>query len=366
LLKLAQSEPVLLLEGATPVLIDEWQTAPILWDAIRAEVDDRNKPGQFILTGSSVPRDIDTMHTGTGRIARLTMYPMSLFESNESSGEISLSKLFDTVKVKRSAESALSLKDLAFAICRGGWPSTLNIQREDAHLVAKDYLNSLCESDVSRVDGIEKKPSRVKAVIKSYSRNISTLASNKTILEDVKSNDVSIAESTLYSYLNALSRLFVIEDVQAWNPAIRSKTVIRASNKKGFVDPSLAAASLGLTYKTMLDDLETFGFLFESLCIRDLRVYVAPLNGRVSYYRDRLGLECDAVLNLDDGRYGLVEIKLGEKEVDSAAANLVKLQSLIEENGLKSPQFSMILTGGRRSYLRPDGVLVVPIGCLGA
>lgn len=212
LLKLAQAEPILLLEGATPVLIDEWQMAPVLWDAIRAEVDERNEPGQFILTGSSVTTDIDTMHTGTGRIARLTMRPMSLFESEESSGEISVAKLFDLKKVPRSAESALGLRDLAFVISRGGWPSALKTPKNDAHLIAKDYLKSLCESDVSRVDGVEKNPSRVQSVLRSYSRNISTLAANKTILDDVKANDVSISESTLYQYVNALSRLFVIEN----------------------------------------------------------------------------------------------------------------------------------------------------------
>jgi predicted AAA+ superfamily ATPase len=364
-LKIAETEPINLLEGPTPLLLDEWQMAPILWDTVRAEVDERGKTGQFVLTGSSVPPSTDQMHTGTGRIARLMMRPMSLLESNESTGQVSLKNLFDSKKIPNSPESKLSIKDLGFAICRGGWPSALKVDRDHSHLIARDYLNSVCEADISRMDGVEKKPSRVKAVLRSYARNISTLATNKTILDDVRANDVGIAESTLYSYLNALSRLFIIDDVKAWSPAIRSKSVIRASNKKSLVDPSLAAAALGITYQNMFDDMQTFGLMFESLCMRDLRVYAQALGGQVFYYHDRYGLECDAVICLDDGRYGLVEIKLGEKEVDLAAEHLLKIRQLTLEAGMNPPKILMILTGGKRCYHRKDGIIVVPIGCLG-
>lgn len=363
-LKLADIDPNILLKGENPRLIDEWQMAPVLWDAVRAEVDERNEEGLFILTGSTIPNDDATMHTGTGRIARLLMRPLSLFESLESNGKISLFDLFSNTCEIDGIRSQLTIEGIAFAICRGGWPSSIGKSERSALLIIADYLNSLCESDVSRVDGVEKNPKKVKSIIRSYSRNISSLVSNTTILKDVRANDTQISEPTMYSYFNALTRLYVIEDVLAWNPSIRSKTVIRSSNKKMFIDPSLAAASLVLTPNSLLDDLNTFGFLFEALCIRDLRIYSQELGGGIYYYHDRYGLECDAVIRLNDGRYALVEIKLGSKEIDEGAAHLIKIEQLLTEHKMKKPSFLMILTGNKIAYTRKDGVMVVPIGCL--
>lgn len=363
-IKLAEINPKALLDGKNPRLIDEWQLVPILWNAIRAEVDERNKEGLFILTGSTTLKNDDTMHSGTGRIARLLMRPMSLYESLDSNGKISLSELFkQNIEIDGIASSA-SIEDISKYICRGGWPSTLGKSEKSSQLIAEDYVNSICESDASSVDGFEKNPNRVRAVLRSYSRNISTLATNKTILNDIEANDMQISEPTLYSYLNALNRLFVIEDIPAWSPSIRSKTVIRSSNKKGIVDPSLATASLGITPGNIFDDMKTFGFLFESLCLRDLRIYSQELGGKVYYYRDRYGLECDAVIRLNNGKYCLIEIKLGNTDIDKGADNLTKLKNLLIENGKKPPQFLAVVTGGNIAYTRADGVNVIPISCL--
>ncbi|MBN1622812.1 MAG: ATP-binding protein [Clostridia bacterium] len=363
-LKLAEINPMALLDGKNPRLIDEWQLAPILWNAIRAEVDDRNKEGLFILTGSTTLKNDDTMHSGTGRIARLLMRPMSLYESLNSSGQISLSELFKQNTEIDGITTSISIEDISKYICRGGWPSTIGKSDKSSQLIAEDYVNSICESEASSVDGFEKNPNRVRAVLRSYSRNISTLATNRTILNDIAANDMQISEPTLYSYLNALNRLFVIEDIPAWSPSIRSKTVIRSSNKKGIVDPSLAAASLGITPGNIFDDMKTFGFLFESLCIRDLRIYSQEIGGKVYYYRDRYGLECDAVIRLNDGKYCLIEIKLGNTDIDKGAENLTKLRNLLIENGKKPPQFLAVVSGGNLAYTRADGVKVIPITCL--
>lgn len=363
-IKLAEINPKALLDGKTPRLIDEWQLAPILWNAIRAEVDERNKEGLFILTGSTTLKNDDTMHSGTGRIARLLMRPMSLYESLDSSGQISLSNLFKQNTEIDGITTSTSIEDISKYICRGGWPSTIGKSEKSSQLIAEDYVNSICESEASSVDGFEKNPNRVRAVLRSYSRNISTLATNRTILNDIAANDMQISEPTLYSYLNALNRLFVIEDIPAWSPSIRSKTVIRSSNKKGIVDPSLAAASLGITPGNIFDDMKTFGFLFESLCIRDLRIYSQEIGGKVYYYRDRYGLECDAVIRLNDGKYCLIEIKLGNTDIDKGAENLTKLSNLLMENGKKPPQFLAVVSGGNIAYTRADGVKVIPISCL--
>ncbi|HPJ20899.1 MAG TPA: DUF4143 domain-containing protein [Clostridia bacterium] len=363
-IKLAEINPKALLDGKTPRLIDEWQLAPILWNAIRAEVDERNKEGLFILTGSTTLKNDDTMHSGTGRIARLLMRPMSLYESLDSSGQISLSDLFKQNTEIDGITTSTSIEDISKYICRGGWPSTIGKSEKSSQLIAEDYVNSICESEASSVDGFEKNPNRVRAVLRSYSRNISTLATNRTILNDIAANDMQISEPTLYSYLNALNRLFVIEDIPAWSPSIRSKTVIRSSNKKGIVDPSLAAASLGITPGNIFDDMKTFGFLFESLCIRDLRIYSQEIGGKVYYYRDRYGLECDAVIRLNDGKYCLIEIKLGNTDIDKGAENLTKLSNLLMENGKKPPQFLAVVSGGNIAYTRADGVKVIPISCL--
>jgi len=362
-LQMANFMPSRLLEGKTPRLIDEWQVAPNLWDAVRNAVDLRGKEGQFILTGSTIVNDDSIMHSGTGRIAQLNMSTMSLFESRESNGSVSLAALFNKEKL-HDGISSLSVEDLAFAICRGGWPAAISKKRSAALLIAQSYVDAICNTDASSVDGSSKNPDRVRSLLRSYSRNISTLATNSSILKDIRQNDIGINETTMYKYISALKQLYVIQELPAWNPAIRSATAMRSANKKGFSDPSIAAASLGLGPDQLLDDLDTFGFFFESLCMRDLSVYSSALGGRISYYHDRYGLECDIVLHLRDGRYGLIEVKLGSKEVEEGVSHLLKLNGLIEENKMKLPSFCMVLTGGEFAYQRDDGVYVIPIGCL--
>jgi len=368
----AETKPSLLLQGENPRLIDEWQMAPVLWDAVRNAVDERGEEGLFILTGSTTVDDKSIMHSGTGRISRMVMYPMSLFESKESNGKISLKELFmDSDYDIDGVTSGLSIENLVFAACRGGWPSSLRKKTEKAKLYeAQNYIANICESDASTVDGVKRSPERVKAVLQSYARNISTLAADKTILEDVSSNYMDVSESTLFSYLNALERLYVIEDIPAWCPRIRSATAMRSSKKKGFSDPSIAAASLALSPETLLQDFNTFGFIFECLCFRDLKVYSQALGGRVSYYHDRYGLEADCVLHLDDGRYALIEFKLGNKGIEDGAAHLTQLKTLIKKANeekrarLREPDLLIVITGGEMAYTRNDGVKIIPIGCL--
>jgi len=362
--RLADFLPSRLLEGETPRLIDEWQTAPVLWDAVRTAVDERGEAGQFILTGSTVVDDGATMHTGTGRIATLSMYPMSLFESKESNGSVSLKALFAGAATFEEVRSPMTVSALARAVCRGGWPASLEKSPAAALPIARSYVDSICESDASRVDGVSRRPQRVRALLRSYARNLSTLATNTTILSDVKANDEEMTEPTLYSYLAALRRLYVIDDVPAWSPSIRSARTMRATSKKEFVDPSIATAALGLSPDALLSDPATFGFVFECLCIRDLRVLSTAVGGSVSYYHDRSGLECDAVLHRADGAFALIEMKLGGREIEEGAAHLLRLASLLQESGRKAPAFLMVLTGGEYGYRRPDGVLVVPVGCL--
>lgn len=363
-LKMADFMPSKLLEGETPRLIDEWQMAPVLWDAIRTAVDNRNEEGQFILTGSNVVDDDLIMHTGTGRIASLKMYPMSLFESKESNGTVSFKALIHAPDHFKGAHSELSVNELAYVICRGGWPASIKKKKATSLLIAKSYVDSICESDASRVDGVSRKPHRLRALLRSYARNISTLAANTTILADANANDVEMNETTMYSYLAALRQLFVIDDVPAWSPSIRSASAIRSSSKKGFSDPSIAAAAMGLSPEALLNDFNTFGFIFDCLCIRDLRVYSTAFGGTVSYYHDRYGLECDAVVHLDDGTYALVEMKLGSKEIEEGAKHLLELADLVKEHNMKTPSLLMILTGGEFAYQREDGVFIIPIGCL--
>jgi len=374
-LKMASTSPSYLLRGETPRLIDEWQDAKILWDAVRFAVDRNTQKGQFILTGSvSVDEeyenkngevsDIDRMmHTGTGRITRLRMRPMSLFESGESNGEISLSSLFEG-KTDIASESSLTIDDLAFVICRGGWPVSLSTEGEDALEVAKDYVEAICERDISAVDHTRKDPDRAKQLLRSLSRNISTLTTNKTIMGDIIANDHTISDKTLDVYLTALRRLFVIEDIKAWQPSLRSRTGIRTSDKRQFIDPSIAVAALNIGPKAILDDFEYFGFLFESLCARDLRVYVEPLRGTIRHYHDNKNLEADLIITLADGRWAAVEVKLGSKEIEEGAEHLKKLADDIDTSRFPEPSFLMVLTGGQMAYRREDGVLVVPIGCL--
>lgn len=359
----ADTKPSLLLNGETPKLIDEWQMAPVLWDAVRFEVDKRNKPGQFILTGSAIPSDNLVAHTGTGRISRLLMRPMSLWESGDSNGSISLKELFDK-NTDISATSNLSIEKIAFLICRGGWPASVSQKNESALKMATNYVESVINMDVQRVDGVEKKPERVRMLLRSLARNISTMVSGQTIMADMESNDIGISEKTLSSYLNALRRIFVIEDTPAWIPSLRSKTAIRTSPKRNFVDPSIATAVMRTNPSGLLNDFETFGFMFESLCTRDMRIYAQANDGAVFHYRDKNDLESDMIISLRDGRWAPIEVKLGNKQIDEAAKNLLSLQSKINTEKMGKPSFLMVVTGGEFAYTRDDGVLVVPIGCL--
>lgn len=364
-LKAADIKPSLLLKGDTPRLLDEWQTAPVLWDAVRFMVDQRGKSGQFILTGSAVPRDNVVQHTGTGRISRLLMRPMSLYESMESNGSVSLKALFDG-ETEIDNFSTLTIEQIAFAIVRGGWPASIGKSEKIALRHAIDYVEAIINTDVSRVDGIEKNPVRVRALLRSLSRNISTVATIRTIHNDITMGDAdgSISEKTISQYLGALDRIFVTENLPAWNPALRSKTAIRTSPKRQFVDPSIAAAVMRLTPSRLLDDFNYFGFLFESLCDRDLRIYAEAIDGQVFHYRDGSGLETDAVIALNDGRWAAVEVKLGSKEIEEAAVHLLELKNKVNTEKMREPSFLMILTGTEIAYRRDDGVYVVPLGCL--
>lgn len=364
--QMARVRPSNLLEGEVPHLIDEWQIAPNIWNAVRYEVDKRGDFGQFILTGSSVPAKLDeSMHTGTGRIIRMRMRPMSLFESKDSSGQVSLKDVFDGKEI--FATDNHTIDDIAFLICRGGWPSALERTEKVALRQAFDYYDGVVNDDISRVDDIKRNPERTKRLMKSYSRNIATQAALETIREDVISNDIeTFDKETLYSYLRSLIKIFVIEDSPAWNPNLRSKTAIRTSDTRYFVDPSIAVASLGLGPSDLVNNLEYMGLIFENLCVRDLRVYADALDGSVYHYRDKTGLECDAVVHLRNGNYGLIEIKLGgDSLIDEGAKSLIKLANKIDTNKMKAPSFLMVLCGvAPFAYKREDGVLVVPISCL--
>lgn len=366
-ISLVDLDPNLLLTGATPRLIDEWQIAPKLWDAVRFEVDHRGEEGQFILTGSAVPANMnEVVHTGTGRFAWLTMRPMSLYESGESNGSVSLADLFSG-SAKVSDISELSLEDVAYLCCRGGWPRSIFMDRDIALEQAYDYFDAVVNSDISRVDNVNRNPERAKNLMKSYARNIGSQASNETLRNDMINNDsFSLDTDTVLSYVNALKKIFVVEESPAWNPNLRSKTAMRTSETRYFVDPSIAVASLGLGPNDLINDLNTFGLVFETLCVRDLRVYAESINGSVYHYRDASDLECDAVIHLRNGSYGLIEIKLGgDKLVNESAANLVKMSNKIDTDKMNSPSFLMVLTAtGKYAYQREDGVYVVPIGCL--
>lgn len=368
-LQVAENMPSKLLIGDNPRLFDEWQDAPKIWGAIRKSIDDRNETGLYILTGSS-SKDVDTPHTGTTRISTLKMYPMSLYESGESSGEISLIDLFNTKQLDY-VESKLSIDDLIFAICRGGWPrSLLNKTPESKLEIANDIFYQTCNRDISKIDGVKRNPLWAEKILKSYSRNICTLAETKTIFGDVTST-TEMTKPTYYDYVQALEKLYIIEDVPAWCPSIRSKDAIRASNKRNLIDPSIAVAALGVTPDYFNTDFKTLGFLFESLCIRDLKIYSSKMNGQMSYYHDRYGLEADGVLHLKDGRYALLEFKLGTREIDEGAKHLCEIERLIKEYNkketqcpLKEPDLKIVITGSQYGYKREDGVFVIPIACL--
>lgn len=363
-LTLAELDPKLLLQGETPRLIDEWQLAPNLWDAVRFEVDRRGEFNQFILTGSSLPFENPNFHSGTGRIAHLTMRPLSTWESNDSNGNVSLGLLFNG-EAKVAAKTEMNIQDVAFLICRGGWPVAINQPEKIALTQAFDYVDSVISSDVSISDGIHKDPQRVARLLRSYSRFISSDAKATNIQEDMIANEVdALSLPTLYTYINALRNIFVIEDLPAWNPNLRSKTAVRTSDTRHFVDPSIAVSSLGLGPADLINDLNTMGLLFESMIVRDLRVYADALDGKLYKFRQKDGLECDAVLHLRNGSYGLIEVKLGGSEIDKAAKNLLTLKDRIDTTRMKAPAFLMVIVATGYAYTRTDGVHVVPVGCL--
>ena len=368
----AKIMPSNLLEGENPRLIDEWQIAPNLWDAVRVSVDRRGEDGLYILTGSNSIDKTEIMHTGTGRIDTLVMYPMSLYESGESNGKVSLKSLFTNPDcLADGCVSELTINELIFATCRGGWPSSLYKKSDKAKLlVARSYFDSLCREDISNVDGVKRDETTTRLLLRSYARNISTMVSNKTIIKDVNAN-AELSDTTFYDYVKVLKKLYLIQDVEAWCPAIRSKSAIQATDKREFVDPSLVVAALGLEPEYFNLDLKTFGFIFETLCIRDLKIYSAALGGRVSYYHDRYGLEADCVLHLRDGRYALIEFKLGSADIDDGAKHLIELENLIKAYNekesqckLRLPSLKIVITGTQYGYKREDGVYVAPIGCL--
>jgi len=360
----ARVNPSAVLAGDVPRLIDEWQMAPSLWDAVRSEVDRRQDMGQFILTGSSVPQDDGYRHSGVGRITEVRMRTMSLYESGDSDGRVSLKGLFDGT-ADASGPSPHSMEDVAFLIVRGGWPRGIKIDPEYAQDIVENYYNATIGVDVFRVDGRKKDISAVDRLMRSYSRNISTTATMKTIIDDVKTPDQSVSPSTVESYADALRRLYVIEDVPAWSPSVRSRDSLRLSPKRHLTDPSLAAAALALDPGRLISDLNTMGFMFESLCVRDLRVYSQLMNGTVHHYRDAAGLEVDSVVQLRDGRWGLIEMKLGAGGVEGALTNLTGLKDLAESSGYGSSSFMMVLTAAGFVSRTEEGVWVVPIGCLG-
>lgn len=370
LLAVADVAPSKLLIGDKPRLFDEWQDAPKLWGAIRKSVDDLGENGLYILTGSS-SRDVYKPHTGTLRISQLKMLPMSLYESGESNGAISLIDLFNNPDTFTECISDLDIDGLIFAICRGGWPKALMNKTERSQLeVARDLYRQTYSIDISNIDGVKRNPRLAQAILQSYSRNLCTLATTKTILGDVNSN-FNITQPTFDAYVQALEKLFIIEDVEAWRPAIRSKTAIRSSKKRNFIDPSLAVAAMGIVPEFFNTDYKTLGFLFESLCIRDLKVYSSAFDGSINYYRDRYGLEADCVLHLNDGRYALIEFKLGNSEIDDGAKHLIEIEDLINEYNktekqcrMRLPDLKIVITGTKYGYRREDGVFVIPIGCL--
>lgn len=364
----ADINPSKLLEGDIPRLIDEWQIAPKLWDAVRFEVDHRKGMGQFILTGSAVPPDDDEIfHTGTGRFAWIKMRPMSLFESGESSGEISLKAMFDQPEQILAENKIDDIDKLAFLICRGGWPGAIDMEDEIALDQAFDYYDAIVNTDISRVDNVKRDSERAKRLMKSYARHQGTQTAYTVLRDDILANDAeNLTEDTVYSYTKALRKIFVIEDMPAWNPNLRSKTAIRTSDTRYFTDPSIATASLGLGPNDLVKDLNTMGLFFETMCIRDLRVYAESIDGEVYHYRDKTGLECDAVIHLRNGSFGLIEIKLGgDHLIEEGAENLKKFSKKIDTSKMKAPSFMMVLTGtGKYAYRREDGVYVVPVGCL--
>lgn len=364
-IRLAELSPSRLLHGKTPRLIDEWQLAPKLWDAVRFEVDKRDEFNQFILTGSAVPADLkEITHTGTGRISRMLMRPMSLFESQESNGSVSLAELFSS-KTNIDGENTIDIDELAFLICRGGWPKAIGLKQYIGLSQAIDYYDAVVNSDISRVDNIERNPERAKRLLRAYARSIGTQTKLTSLSDDVNEDNNLGTNPTIYNYINALQKIFVIEDSHAWNPNLRSKAAIRTTDTRYFTDSSIAAAALGLGPNDLIDDIKTMGFFFENLCIRDLRVYADSLDGTIYHYRDKNGLECDAVIHLRNGAYGLIEIKLGgDKAIEEGKYTLNKLAENIDYNLMKKPSFKMVITGTEKYAYKDGDTFIVPIGCL--
>jgi len=363
-LKLASLKPSELLEGETPRLVDEWQDAPVLWNAVRFTVDQRKRRGQFMLTGSVVPKMVKNMHSGAGRFSRLTMRTMSLFESNESTGDISLTDLFNG-KTGMIGTSKLTLDDVAYLLLRGGWPET--VKGKNVAVVMQtvfDYVEAVINDDMSRVDGKKRKPARVRSLLRSVARHISLPVNNSTILKDLTANDEVISDKTIADYLNALKKLYVIDDLPIWSVTMRSKTAMRTTPKRHLTDPSIAGVLLGANREKLFNDLNTFGLLFESMAIRDLRVYADSLNGNVFYYRDKLGYEVDAIIELSDGRWGAVEIKLGGNEEEKTAKKLLKFKKNVNTEKMGTPSFLAIVTATQTAYQRDDDVWIIPLGCL--
>lgn len=369
LLAVANTMPSKLLIGDNPRLFDEWQDAPKIWGAIRKSVDDRGENGLYILTGSS-SQSVDTPHTGTMRISTMAMLPMSLYESQESNGSVSLEELFCNPENFDGCISDMSIDDIIFAICRGGWPASINTTKKYQLEIAKDLFIQTYKTDISNIDKVNRNPKWAETILRSYARNICTLVDTKTIYRDVTST-CDISEKTMADYITALEKLYIIDDINAWCPAIRSKTSIRSSEKRNFIDPSIAVAALGISPDYFNTDFKTLGFLFECLCIRDLKVYSSALGGEISYYRDRYGLEADCVLHLSNGKYALIEFKLGENGIEDGAKHLCEIERLIGEYNqkekqcpLRLPDLKIVITGTKYGYRREDGVLVIPIGCI--
>lgn len=370
----ASSKPSLLLKGEHPRLIDEWQDAPVIWDAVRSSIDQSGgTPGLYILTGSNTVDNTQIRHTGTGRITRMMMYPMSLWESKDSTGEVSLQELFDNPNYDiDGASSKLDIPELIRVACRGGWPATLQLSSKASMMIAKDYVKTVCNYDISAVDKKQRNPKIAMQIMRSYARNISTLAKKTSILEDVTgSGNIELSMPTFDDYIEALERLFVIQDIDAWCPAIRSKSAIRSAPKRCFIDPSIAVAAMNVNAEGLETQLKTFGFIFEQMCARDLRAYTADFDSHLSYYRDRYGLEADLVLHFSDGRYALIECKLGSREIEEGAQHLLEIKRLIQEKNktetqvpLREPDLMIIITGGKMAYTRADGVKVIPLACL--
>lgn len=364
-IELANTKPSLLLNGDKPRLIDEWQLAPKLWNAVRYSIDSTGLTNQYILTGSSTPLEDSTLHSGVGRFSFVTMRPLTLYESGDSNGKISLNDILSGNRDIDGITTDLTYEKIAYALCRGGWPNSLKMDNQNSLLVAKSYIDVLVESDISRIDGVKREPDLARAILKSYARQVSTIDSNQSLYDDVRANYQDVSDRTIMDYLSTLKKLYIIDEIESWNPNIRSKTAIRTSPKKSMVDPSLAVVALSCTVDDVIHDIKTFGLLFENLVNRDLKVYVNSIGGTLRHYRDRYGLECDNVIHFDNGKYALIEVKLGGNKIKEAIKHLNKLRNLIIENQPKlgEPEFMMVITGTDMAY-KDDNVLVVPVGCL--